>query len=523
MPIFAAAIIGGGALVGGAIQAGAAKSAANTQAGAAQSASQVQQNMFNTTQQNLQPWMQQGNLALNALNQLSGLQQVIPYQQGVPSQPAQLQQPGQQVQGITQDQAMSTYGMTDPANAAKFASLNPATQTRLIQLAQGGNKTLFNQAAQQVGLVSGTNMAALASMPPPVQTGAQAQPNSVSGMPNSATGAPNSASQPQPAPGSPAMGPQISPIAGAQPQPAIPQPQGFGQPQPLAGQQQVPLSQIGAQPQTQGQPQTITANQARQAGLTDPKNIAAFGNLNPQQQAQLIQSAKTGNAQNFSKLAGSMGLNPGTRMNVVAGMSPILTAQPAVPANLAHVGTPTIDPMSQQPLGSTDPSAGGTFNQNAPLVKPFSLSDFQQSPAYQFNLQQGQQAIDKAANARGNLYAPQTLQDLSKYSQGVASNEFQNAYSNYNQNQQNLWNRLSSLSGQGQNAAAGIGALGAQTAGQIGQNTIGAGNAQAAGQIGQANAINSGLGNLYNAYLMNQILQRNNTGIAGQYGGGGFG
>lgn len=177
--------------------------------------------------------------------------------------------------------------------------------------------------------------------------------------------------------------------------------------------------------------------------------------------------------------------------------------------------------MSQQQFAATSANLQPYVNQGvhalgqmgtqfgtptSPGNKPFSLADFQQSPAYQFNLEQGMNAINKGAAARGNLYAPQTLQDLGKYAQGTASNEYQNAFSNYNTNQNNLFSRLQTLSGQGANAASGLGGFGAQTAGQVGANMIGAGNAQAAGIVGGTNAISGGVGDYYNYRLMQQIL-----------------
>lgn len=168
-------------------------------------------------------------------------------------------------------------------------------------------------------------------------------------------------------------------------------------------------------------------------------------------------------------------------------------------------GTMALDQINQglQP--------GGQFTHQ------FGLQDFQASPAYNFNLQQGQMAIDKAANAKGggNLYAPQTLQDISKFSQGLASNEFQNAFSNYQTNVGNVWNRLYNTAGSGQNAAANLGGFGTTTGGQIGQNITGAGNAQAAGTMGAVNAVTGSMGNVYNAYLMNQILGQNQQSMSG--------
>lgn len=174
--------------------------------------------------------------------------------------------------------------------------------------------------------------------------------------------------------------------------------------------------------------------------------------------------------------------------------------------------------QGQQSLGQIGQQFGSV---DSPGNKPFTLADFQASPAYNFNLEQGMNAINKGASARGNLYAPQTLQDLGKFAQGTASNEFQNAFSNYNTNQNNIFSRLQTLSGQGANAAANLGGFGAQTAGQIGGNIIGAGNATAAGIVGGANAINSGVGSYYNNQLMQQILAQQQQPTYGVNAGGG--
>lgn len=167
--------------------------------------------------------------------------------------------------------------------------------------------------------------------------------------------------------------------------------------------------------------------------------------------------------------------------------------------------SPVSQPLYQEPGAQTGAKGVGF----GALTKPFGMEDFQASPAYQFNLAEGEKAINKAAAARGKFYAPGTLQDISKFSQGLASNEFQNAYSNYNTNMGNIWNRLSTLAGGGQNAAAGLGTNATQVAGQIGNNIMGGANAQAAGQVGSANALSSGMSSAYNNYVMQQILAGN--------------
>lgn len=143
------------------------------------------------------------------------------------------------------------------------------------------------------------------------------------------------------------------------------------------------------------------------------------------------------------------------------------------------------------------------------LTQPFGMDQFQESPAYQFNLQQGQKAIEKAAAKRGTFYAPQTLQDLGKYSQGVASNEFQNAFSNYQTNMGNVWNRLYGLTGTGQNAAAQTGGFGAAATGQQGAYLTDAAAARAAGTVGAANAASGAFGDYRNQQTLDAILARN--------------
>jgi len=164
---------------------------------------------------------------------------------------------------------------------------------------------------------------------------------------------------------------------------------------------------------------------------------------------------------------------------------------------------------------TTPAQYGATFDPNAPLVKPFTMADFQASPSYQFNIQEGEKALNKAAAARGMYYAPATMQDLGKYSQGVASREFQTALENYYNQQGNVYNRLFGISGAGQAAAGQTGAFGSQAAGQIGQNITGGAAARAGGLVGASNALTGGAADLYNQYMMRQILNQPTYGMGG--------
>lgn len=149
------------------------------------------------------------------------------------------------------------------------------------------------------------------------------------------------------------------------------------------------------------------------------------------------------------------------------------------------------------------------LNQQLPnLTRNFSAADFQTDPGYAFNLQQGQQAIERSAAARGGVGGGATDKALMDYSQGLAGNEYQNAYNRFTNNQTNTFNRLASVAGVGQQAATTNAANGQATAAAIGNNLTSAGNAQAAGQIATGNSINSAIGGATNSWMQNQLLNR---------------
>lgn len=114
------------------------------------------------------------------------------------------------------------------------------------------------------------------------------------------------------------------------------------------------------------------------------------------------------------------------------------------------------------------------------------------TPGYQFQFDQGQEAVQRNLAARGLLDSGAAGKALTQYGQNYA----QGAYQQYVQN-------LQAQAGLGENAAAQTGNAGAMAANQISGNQIYSGNAQAAGYANQANAIGSGINGL--------------AGIAGQY------
>ena len=146
------------------------------------------------------------------------------------------------------------------------------------------------------------------------------------------------------------------------------------------------------------------------------------------------------------------------------------------------------------------------------------------TPGYQFQLQQGEQAVQNSAAARGGLLSGQTLADMNNYAQGVASTNYQNVFNNsltqyesaYNtflNNQNNTYSRLMGLSGSGLSAAQGSAGLISGIGGDIASLYGAQGAAQAQGTLGAASAYSSILPGIGNSLLNYGLLS--NMGLFG--------
>ena len=155
------------------------------------------------------------------------------------------------------------------------------------------------------------------------------------------------------------------------------------------------------------------------------------------------------------------------------------------------------DTSLSQLMGQMTPD--GYFNQT------YTGQDIYSDPSYQFRLQQGQDAIQSSAAAKGGLLTGATLKALQNDGQESASQEYSNAYNRFNADQTNRYNRLSNLVGIGQNAAAQVGNAGAQTSQAIANNTMAGANSIAAGQVASANNwanTANNLGSMATSYAM---------------------
>ncbi len=150
------------------------------------------------------------------------------------------------------------------------------------------------------------------------------------------------------------------------------------------------------------------------------------------------------------------------------------------------------------------------------------FGNFQTSPGYQFRMDQGTQALDRSAAARGYLNSGRNIKDLERFGQGIGSGE----YGNYLAGLQGLGNQGYSATGAqaGLQAQGEQGQLGAQQgASTIPQGMVAGANAQNQGITGALGALNYGYGQMQSQDILKQLLNSRqssygNQGIVGNTG-----
>lgn len=182
----------------------------------------------------------------------------------------------------------------------------------------------------------------------------------------------------------------------------------------------------------------------------------------------------------------------------------------------------TLKGVYDKALSVTDPyttagsKAVGTLSSyldpNGEFNQKFQFS--QDDPGYQFRLQEGQKALQRSKAAQGAVRGGGVLKALSRYGQGMASQEYQNAFDRFQSDRAQRFGMLSDLAKTGQTSAAqAIGAGNAYGAGVSNNNMAGAeysgnvGNraAEAAGTFGTRGAQAAGDYRVGGANIAGQI------------------
>lgn len=119
---------------------------------------------------------------------------------------------------------------------------------------------------------------------------------------------------------------------------------------------------------------------------------------------------------------------------------------------LGSLGTGTYQMYNE----NGNPTSTGTGS--GYLQHQFDASDLAKglAPNYDFMLQQGQMANQRAANMAGGGFGGNALQGLNRYTQDYAGNAYQNAFTNYQNQRQNIFGNLSNLANLGQTATGNL-------------------------------------------------------------------
>lgn len=122
---------------------------------------------------------------------------------------------------------------------------------------------------------------------------------------------------------------------------------------------------------------------------------------------------------------------------------------------------------------------------------------FTATPGYQFRFNQGTEAVNALAGAGGGLDSGATREALTRFGQGIASDEYGQYLA-----------RLGGFADAGLSAANMSGQASQFAAAGTSAALAARGNAQSAGAIGVGNALNQGIGNVLGAWQYQQGLQQ---------------
>ena len=166
----------------------------------------------------------------------------------------------------------------------------------------------------------------------------------------------------------------------------------------------------------------------------------------------------------------------------------------------------------QKPYREAGYGALTKINEMLPqFTRQFTAADLNANlaPNYEFMRQQGLGATAQGAN----VASPGSNVDLAKtiFAEKFAQSGYQDALTNFRNQQTDIFNRLSGIAGIGQTAQGQAQNLGSATSTNLANLATGGANALAGGQIGAANAYAGGMQNIGNSAMMYAMLNPGGT------------
>jgi hypothetical protein len=126
------------------------------------------------------------------------------------------------------------------------------------------------------------------------------------------------------------------------------------------------------------------------------------------------------------------------------------------------------------------------------LVRGFTQADYQADPGYAFRLSEGMKQLGAGARASGGAVSGRTMMGAQNYAQGLASQEYGNAYNRFRDTQGLRRNALAGVVGFAPTAAGSMASSGQSYAAGAGpqmyQQGVNTGNALIAGQQARQSA-----------------------------------
>lgn len=238
-----------------------------------------------------------------------------------------------------------------------------------------------------------------------------------------------------------------------------------------------------------------------------------------------------------AQIAGLNAANTAATGNINSGIGALTSNYGNAGAALTSNYTAALQPFLQN-YSQAQTGVNGLYNLlglNGAAGKQAALTSLENTPGYQFQLQQGNNAINAKAAATGSLDSGNTLLALSNYNQGLAGTTYQNAVNNLmpflgqaNAAASGIANTYTGLgsglaginTGLGTNLANTYTGLGNATASQY--NTLAGLNYQTQTGIGNANANADLAGLTASGNIWNAIGSLGGAAL-GAVGGGGIG
>ena len=154
--------------------------------------------------------------------------------------------------------------------------------------------------------------------------------------------------------------------------------------------------------------------------------------------------------------------------------------------------TNSLSNLTNGSKGGIDPNTGLP---NGYLTQTFNPTQEQMDkyPGYQFALQTGSQATQNADTPGSGALSGAALKDLTNFKVGTANQYYGQYFNQFQQQQNNIFDRLSGIATTGQNAASNTGSAGASLGSGIAQAQAGAGASRAGGIVGGTNSIGNGI------------------------------